>query len=334
MTQRKALASVVAQTWDELPAPAQRGTWVAAQLPGSPLRVAKTDRGGSALLLLVGDSPPANNVFGLKTSRIEYQPHRQLTVTQADAAVTGRFAVLECQDADFDLNAYFLRVGEALVDEAKGSGSVARFDTAVRNLFELFRSLSRTGTRSIQGLWSELLLIRYASDPAYLIQAWHSNPAELHDFVGNGWRMEVKSSTQSLREHEFSLDQLLFAPQRTVIASVLLTEDDTGATVFDLLRGVSERLGRGALYQRAEKIVAASLGSAWREASDVRYRVADALASVQVFPADAVPRPPGEMPPEVRSVRFRGSLANVEACDETGVENQVHAALVPLLQAK
>lgn len=330
MTSTSTLTGVVAQTWDELPVPAEKATWSAALLPGSQLRVAKTDGGGSALLLAVSDTPPADDVFGLKTSHIEYQPHRQLTVTQAGTTVAGRFAVLECQDADPELNAYFLRVADALVDEAKGPDGVARFDAAVRSLFELFRSLSRAGTRSIQGLWSELLLIGYARDPAYLVQAWHSDPAELHDFAGDGWRLEVKSSSRSLREHEFSLDQLLFEPDGTVIASVLLTEDDAGSTVFDLLEGLSERLGPGALYQRAEAIVAASLGNAWRDAREVRYVVADALESVQLFPAHAIPRPPGAMPPEVRAVRFRASLAAVPALEATGVENQVFAALVPL----
>lgn len=61
---------------------------------------------------------------------------------------------------------------------------------------------------SIQGLWAELFVISIASNPEYLLKAWHSSLNDVYDFNDGIDKIEVKSTSKSHRIHKFSYDQL------------------------------------------------------------------------------------------------------------------------------
>lgn len=267
---------------------------------------------------------------GLKTRHVQYDPTRELTIVDHDREHADSFAVLVCDGSDSALVQHFLRVASALpLEEAT---DCVEFDHVVRQVFALFRAFWRPGAGTCQGLWAELLLAAYAHAPECMVQAWHSQPGELHDFVGEGDRIEVKSSATALREHDFSLEQLERAGDRTLVASVLVSADEAGATVFDLLEHLLGRLATNELRLRAEGIVGAVLGDGWRDAQETRFGVKGALGSLHLVRAADVPRVPGPLPLGVRAVRFRADLSGVAAAEVTG--HALAGALLPLAESE
>lgn len=288
--------------WSNLTEPTDSKQWTASKVSGRG-RVARTIDGGAALLFSIDEEMPPS-LHRLRTSHVEYTRCRELSIRTDGVAEHGRYAVLHCTGLDTELVRHFLRVAATLPDNAT-SGEL---EEAILQLFELFRSLGHRGTHTVQGIWAETFVAAYAADPGLLVAAWHSDPDDLHDFVGNGYQLEVKSSARDLREHEFSLEQLERSPSTTIVVSLLLDVDDIGASVFDLLRSLTSRLPLG-LARRAEVIVSKALGDLWREADEIRFSVPSALSNLQIFGAEAIPRPPGPMPETVSQVKFRSDLS-------------------------
>ena len=290
--------------WSNLSEPAESHQWTASKVSRR-ARIARTIDGGAALLFWIGEEI-APSLHRLRTSHIEYTRCRELSIRTDGVTEFGHYAVLQCSGLDAELVRHFLRVAATLPDE----GTPADLEEAILQLFELFRSLGHRATHTVQGIWAETFVAAFATDPALLVAAWHSDPEDLHDFVGTGYQLEVKSSARNLREHEFSLEQLERSPQTTIVVSILLDVDEIGPNVFDLLEVLTSRLPAG-LARRAEVIVSKALGDAWREADEVRYSVATALSKLQIFAAEGIPRPPGPMPETVSNLKFRSDLSGL-----------------------
>lgn len=296
----------IVEAWSALPMPASALRWSAAPLAGN-LRIARTPSDGAALLCR-SDATVDTGAFSLTTAHVTYQVARPLAI-EGDPAGQQPYLVLECDGGDADLLMHFLRIVERL---GLASSHGQEFDRAVRSIFELFRSLSQPGTGTPQGLWAELLLFTLAKDPSYLAAAWHSEPGDLHDFVGAGSRLEVKSSVRTVREHDFSLEQLERDVQNTVIVSVMLTESSSGANVLDLLDDALSKIDGIDLRDRVNRIARKTLGEGWREALDLRFDLPQAVAGLRAFEARHVPRVTLPLPVGIRNVRFVADLSNAE----------------------
>jgi hypothetical protein len=271
---------------------------------GGQARIARTGSNGAAILV-ADDGSLLEKAFGLRTSHVAYAPARDLVI-EGEGDEPRRFLVLECDGSDHELLLQFLHLVDtlSLVESTAGA-----FDEKVRRVFELFRAFNTHGTGTPQGLWAELLLIAIAKDTEYLARAWHSEPNDLYDFVADGSRLEVKSTTREVREHEFSYEQLKSHADATIVASLLLRESPNGANVFDLLEEVLARLPKPDLRIRVESIVRRTLGESWREAHDVRFDVQAARASLTLFRACDAPCVAEPIPASVKRVRFVSDLS-------------------------
>lgn len=124
-------------------------------------------------------------------------------------------------------------------------------------------------------------------------------------------RLEVKSTSQELREHAFLLEQLTQqqAGGQTLVASMLLEESPFGVSVLELQDVIVRRLGSASEpRRRLETIVADSLGAAFDEAHQVKFVLDTARDSLLLFNANQIPcvAPP---PPEVKRVQFTVDLS-------------------------
>src|SRR5690606_34102020 len=114
------------------------------------------------------------------------------------------YTVIRCVGEDRLLHAYFLRILRLLIDLLPHFPKKADVSHAVSILIELFRSISTSPRKSLQGLWAELLVIDHAIHPEILIEAWHTTPYDRFDFTLENERLEVKSTSQRIRQHHFS----------------------------------------------------------------------------------------------------------------------------------
>lgn len=227
------------------------------------------------------------------------------------------FTVLRCLSDDEAIQGHFLTVGGpflACLGEHPAPTQVSRF---LETLVALFRALSEPPRKSVQGLWAELYLITRARDSRALVKAWHASPDERYDFSGGSQRIEVKCAVGRGRVHHFSLEQLTPPDMTVVLIASLCTERSGGGTSLrELLAKARAQLsGDPALLLRLESVVGGTLGESLSRALDESYDLEMATQSLGFYEVDAVPRPPGPLPREVREVRFTADLTHIEAVD-------------------
>ena len=250
-------------------------------------------------------SPPPIRLQHLHiTHNLDCEIHRDREVE------SGVFTVISCVDADAQLEVYFLNIVQALLPTLGSNPTTFEIHQAVDYLVQLFQALKDPPRKTVQGLWAELLVIASSKDANALVEAWHSMPEELYDFSSAAQKLEVKSASGQMRRHHFSLAQLRPLPNATlVIASVIVNRCDTGSTVSDLVAEIEHKLARnkGSIL-RLHKIVALTLGEAWRQATFQSYDREAATNSLAFFDSDDIPTIEAQLPPGVSDVHFKSDL--------------------------
>lgn len=301
------------EVFSALPVPDLVGSYYAHPIDRQ-YSVARAHDGSPAIFLNL-DAPQQSHT-ARRLANLRFEPARQVSILGGSGQVRlAQVAVLECTALEPGLVDHFFRLFSAMLLGPDGRLNQHAFEESLDALITLFRALSRPGTRTVQGLWGELAILVWSAEPAQAVSSWHSNPQAIHDFSAGLDRFEVKTTTRGLREHTFRLEQL--ATQgcgQTVIASMMLEERRDGCSVPDLSELLGARLGAGSeTMRRVERVIVESLGSAWKEADQVRYDLASARASLLVFPADRIPCVALPIPPQVKEVHLLIDLSSTDA---------------------
>lgn len=297
-------------------------------------RVALLSDGAPALLVALR-SEELTERYGERLEHVVYEPAERVQIELLSGhSEEGCHAILSCVDADAELRRYFFRVVALLLDELGEHPSAHEVDCSVRRVLELFRAMEGPGSRSVQGLWAELLVLAHAANPELVASSWHAKPRQLYDFSAGLQRVEVKSTTGPHRSHAISLDQLGVAVGgETFLVSVMLSSAASGLTIEELLDHALSRLPeQGELRRRVETIVVLSLGSDWRDRARARFDRDAALDSLRIYDARSVPSVNRDLPPEVSDVRFTVDLSSVPsiALEEARNHGGLLAALTPI----
>lgn len=226
----------------------------------------------------------------------------------------GRFSVIRCVSADAPLQAYFLRVLGAVLNDLGNSPSCERVALAILYLVELFRALGKPRRKTIQGLWAELLVVAQGRNPEKLLRAWHKTPEERFDFGSAEERLEVKSASGGRRQHHFSFEQL-HPPTgiRAIVASLFVERNSSGKSIADLQRVVADSVGHDAeLLMLLDQIVATALGEDWRYATSERFDWQIACTSLRMFEVKDIPSVPANIPPGVSGIHFESDLSGLK----------------------
>jgi hypothetical protein len=297
---------------NELASPGD-STFVTARLDGFPrFRLGRDSEGRPAFLIsgckgIEGEAP-------VELKNLAFNPNAECLLRTATGQERLQLALLRCKTGEEGLQLWFLRLLEVYMGLLGPNPDSQRIVSFVNELVSLFHSLSRPSRGTVVGLWGELALILASRDPAPLVAAWHSDPAEIHDFVAGIYRMEVKTTTLGMREHRFSLEQLL-VPDGTslVIASVLVQENPAGQSIDELVLAIGQKLhGRPELVTRVHAIVAATLGEDWERSRTVRLALSRGGESIYFIDGSRVPSPGRDLPPEVSHVRFTADISGIE----------------------
>jgi hypothetical protein len=287
--------------------------FMARPLPGRKSDfLGKSVNGQPALLInstaaTTGAPPPPINLEHLIVDHgLECQV-QQLT----GPVLRGVFSVLQCVDADRLLQEYFLRSVVPIIHGLPVAPSYADIARAVNALAELFQRMASPAKKPIQGLWAELCVIAVSKSPRILIKAWHSTPSDRYDFSSGSERIEVKSASGSERIHHFSFEQLQPAEGiRLLVASMFVNEADDGLNAFDLVDKIRHRLsGEIQRIGRVDQVVGSTLGSSWRQASEMRFDFEEATASLRYYEPSVIPSIQGPLPAGVSHVRYQSDLS-------------------------
>lgn len=228
----------------------------------------------------------------LKYLSVDYGLH--LEGVAGSERFRGRFISMKLtQNSDPMLRAFSTVLG-LLFMQLREEFNVQDLRQLVEDFIELFRPRSGDPRERIKGLWGELACILYSDSPQLFAAAWHEQVNAKRDFTFARTYLEVKTTEGAIRKHEVGLNQLLSSSEGKVVylASVLVEEDQTGITIFDLLSGILESGLDSASQQRVVKLFIDTVGLDTDEARELRFRVQFGLEQgLWIFKADNLPRP-------------------------------------------
>lgn len=326
------------QAFRELPRPPRTGaeSFRVARMVGSRHLLAKDSNGAPAVLIRVpeaaiGRLPP----LALEHLSVQHSVRCQLAMDEAPAdRHEGICSVVRCTSTDVILRECFVRVVVPIAEELSDDPSPEELVGLISKVVELFRALAHHGSRTAQGLWAELVVLAFASDPDTLADAWRRDPDEGFDFASGAERVEVKSASRGARIHSFAQRQLRPGPDiNVVVASLFAERAGNGATILDVLdllrvRGLSQ-----ARLLRIEGAVIKSLGSSAAESLLLRFDLERGRATLRFFEGLRVPAIELPLPPGVISVHFESVLDESTALDvqEMARRGRLFASCVPSL---
>jgi len=222
----------------------------------------------------------------------------------------GIFTIVKCSNADPALFPHFLRILSPII-VTLGAAPTAAVRRAISGLVDLFQALTGPAKKSIQGLWAELLIITRSADPHALVAAWHGVPVERVDFLSGQQRIEVKSSSNRLRVHHFSLEQLTPpASTRLIIASMFVEPVGGGLSLRRLSDDIRAILAANpALLTRFDTVFYATLGAGWSDAMEECFDLERAVDSLQFFDSADIPKINGPIPATISDIRFMSDVS-------------------------
>lgn len=274
-------------------------------------RLAKDTNGAPCLLLRQPPSTVRSAPIRLQNLMVSYGV--PCIVSHADGQrEEGTFTIVKCASADPSLFPHFLQILSPIIASLGSQPTGAAIRRAINGLVNLFQSLTVPARKSVQGLWAELLLMRKANNPRALIRAWHALPHERVDFVDGRQRLEVKSSSNRLRAHYFSLVQLTPpANSRLVVASSFVESIGGGLSLrklFDETRSLI--MSDPPLLIQFDAAFYATLAAGWNEAMEECFDDELASQSLQFFDSTDIPKVQGPIPPAVSDIRFVSDLSS------------------------
>ncbi len=284
----------------------------------SPHQLGKDTEGRPAILIVAKDAAGRDVPYPVALEHISVRYHVLCQVTDADEAPQqGRFIVIRCESHESDLIEYFLRTIEVHIRSIGSAPSCAQVAEMVEKLIELFRALSQPSTRSVQGLWAELLMIAQSSDPHLLLRSWHATPEARYDFSSEGQYVEVKSASGQARIHHFSLEQLHpLAGTAAVVVSLFVERSMNGLTVLDLMDRIRVQITSDVgLLTHLHRNVTLTLASDWRHAASLKFDHHLAKSSLRAFDVGRIPSVSWPVPLDVTEVRFKANLSRIQPSD-------------------
>ena len=110
-------------------------------------------------------------------------------------------SIIRCSAAERELHEHFLRALSPACEELGEDPRVAEVAGIVDTLIEVFRALSQPSHESVQGLWTELLLISRARNIELAVESWQPRTRSLVDFEHRNVGLEVKSCAGQVRRN-------------------------------------------------------------------------------------------------------------------------------------
>ncbi len=266
-----------------------------------------------APIFLVQDASAPHYIPSVHFRHLTAQFHATCQVSADCAELQDQFALISCDSSVPELHEIFIKCFCAAIEELPTNCVTAELNSCIQKLISLFRELSNPNGRHVSGLWAELYVIANCNNVSRALSAWHTDEFDRFDFSWDSHYIEVKASTQVVRVHEFSLEQLMTPVNGAgYVVSLLLQPISGGMGVMDLANSIDKQVMHCAeLRQKLWGNVAKRLGRDFSEKLDKRFDISYAKRHLIVYAMDDIPRPENTTDPRVTSVRFKADLTTV-----------------------
>ncbi len=277
-----------------------------AELEG--VLIGKSAGGGACLLVSAASddlSRPA--AYDLDLLRVDW--NRLVKYLHGGQQTENRFTIIRCKGDDLEQIELFFYIFVSLLSRLEQPLKSQSVMESVNRCIQLFQRSQLPPSKSVLGVWSELLLICLSGDTNFFARAWHSSANEKYDFAFGSSLIEVKCTTGSTRSHHFSAAQLIPpSGAKCWVASFRTSSLTNGTTVKDLVEEATNR--EGISLENAERILditISALGKDWASGRAQSFDRKEAVESLKFFRCQDVP-PVGPVPAGVSAVQFTSEL--------------------------
>lgn len=267
--------------------------------------------------------------YNLESISIQFNQKCQLLSNDKKIA-DGVYTVIALKTDSIDLQEYFLNILYFVILKLPEITKLKELKIEVEKLVSLFNKFSKLPTKTIQGLWAELLVIEQSSDPEYLVKAWHYSPTDKFDFNDGIDKIEVKSTAKSRRIHNFSLEQL--NPNKNsnlIIASVFAVETGKGKTIFDLVKLINDRVKSNEVSFKINEVLLDTLGRDLEKTFEHYFDYQLAVDSLAFFDSELVPKIEiSSIRQEISNIHFDSDLSKIQELNKASIKSLLHKSLI------
>lgn len=265
----------------------------------------------------------------LELIRVEFSRTCEL-ITENGKKINGIYTIISLKSNSLDIQQYFLEIVYLMLLNLPAKLGMVVLKAEIAKLINLFSRLVEPPRKTIQGLWSELLVILKAKNTDYLVRSWQYDSFDKFDFNDGKDKIEVKSTLKSRRVHKFSIEQL--NPNNNsqlLIASVMMIQSGTGVNIFNLEEKIEAKLiDKNLLFILKEKI-ALTLGSDFERAQDVYYDFQFSVDTISFFNVKDIPKiSVAHIQPEITNVHFESDLTNLQPVRRSDLKAQLHKSAI------
>jgi len=253
----------------------------------------------------------------IKLKYIELTHNLECKVSENGKSKIDNYSVIIFKSNEETLQNYFLGIAQSLLNSLSKKPTQKEVFETFKNFIEIFRSLTEIPTKTIQGLWAELMLIEQSKNPETLINYWHNIPEEKFDFNADSQKIEVKSSSNLERVHIFTAEQLNPPnDSQVLIASIFTKQVSNGINVLDLLDKIDNRIKEIELKEKIYRIVSRTLGNTFEQTTKIKYDYDLAKNSLRFYKHQDISKVERiNIPERVSEVKFKSDLTKINPID-------------------
>jgi hypothetical protein len=257
----------------------------------------------------------------IKLKYIELTHNLECKVSENGQSKIDNYSVIIFKSNEETMQNYFLGIATSLLNSLSKKPTQKEVFETFKNFIEIFRSLTETPTKTIQGLWAELILIEQSKNIETLINFWHNIPVEKFDFNADCEKIEVKSSSNLERVHIFTAEQLNPTnDNQVIIASIFTKQVSSGLNILDLIDKIVERITEDELKEKIFRIVSKTLGNTFEQTTKIKYDYELAKKSLRFYRHQDISKVERiNIPERVSEVKFKSDLTNINPTDITKI---------------
>lgn len=239
---------------------------------------------------------------------------QECSIKENENNTTEIYTIVLLKTYNSDLQQYFTDVFSIILQQIESIPSERDLYREVKKVIDLFSSINKPPIKSIQGLWTELLVIEKSNNPEYLIKSWHISPSDKFDFNDGKDKIEVKSTSKSKRIHSFSIQQLNNNPSSDLlIASTFVIETGIGTSILNLRDNIISMTSNLNVQLRINEIIYKTMGNEYEKLGDIFFDYQLASDSLSFYKVADIPRiQSNTIPFEVSNVTFDCDLTNTQ----------------------
>ena len=225
------------------------------------------------------------------------------------------YVIIELTGSDVSLINPFLRISLLIISLLGENPNRKDITQIVGKFISLFKAINLPPRKTIQGLWAELFLIDSSKNHSSFVDAWHANPIERYDFNFKKFRLEVKSTTNRERIHNFSYEQL--NPPANIplfIVSIFTEESSNGRSINDLMIRIEKKLSKKNKV-KLRLIVLETIGNSEQDLPNMKFDTALAFESLKIFDHKKIPCVCRKhISDRIRDIKFKTDLSGIKEC--------------------